>query len=123
MEPTTTTDGTNVLGFLVLGAPIIYAIIVSINAVKGTIIVGVLTMYASIILLVFIPLLGAVMSIGLFVGGLLLVAIGGTAGAIAEAVIAANRETAKNTAVTAEYFRALKARYYAQQEAETTSKL
>jgi hypothetical protein len=90
------------------------------DAVRATIIAGVLAMYVGMALLFFVPIIGVFASVGCAIGGLL-TAIGGTAGAVANAIMVASQQQTKNTAVIAEYYRALKAREDAQQRIETLS--
>ncbi len=122
MEAETMATAPNmVLVLLLLCSPIIYGFVVWNDAVRATIIAGVL---ANVCWHGFALLRSdhrrIFASVGCAIGGLL-TAIGGTAGAVANAIMVASQQQTKNTAVIAEYYRALKAREDAQQRIETLS--
>ena len=55
------------VSWLILGSPLIFAFLVFTGPVAGLVIFGILSMYAGAVLLVFEPLFGIVISAGLFV--------------------------------------------------------
>jgi len=120
IEAASSTGGSEsglLLGLLVLGSPIIFGVILWADAAKGAVIFGVVAIYAGLILIAFLPLVGIVVSAALLVGGMLMVAIGAGVGAVLDAIDRRSRTIAENTRTTAEYFKWLKARQEAQQKA------